>query len=106
MIPRPQGSEICVSHNANVLPVKDRYLMSAAYYQGGDFTDVGNPTEVAYSDPDDSVGAADSWSSYWYNDHVYVNGGLDRRGTTANRGGCLLRRTGRDAGCEPVPGST
>ncbi len=90
MIPRPQGNQICVSHNANVLPVKGRYLMSAAYYQGGntlvDFTDVRNPTEVAYSDPEDAIGAADSWSSYWYNDYVYANGGLNRRGVTGNRG--------------------
>ena len=47
-IPRPQGTEICVSHNANVVPVNGRYLMVAAYYQGGnsvvDFTDVRQPT--------------------------------------------------------------
>ncbi len=90
MIPRPQASQVCVSHNANVLPIRGRYLMSAAYYQGGnsliDFTDVANPTEVAYSDPEDAVGLADSWSSYWYNDYVYANGGLNRRGATGNRG--------------------
>jgi hypothetical protein len=54
MIPRAQGTEVCVSHNANVVPVNGRrYLMSAANYQGGntivDFTDVSEPTEVAYS---------------------------------------------------------
>ncbi len=89
MIPRAQGTEVCVSHNANVVPVNGRYLMSAAYYQGGntivDFTDVSKPTEVAYSDLVDTVGAADSWSSYWYNNRVYVNGGLNRRVQT-NRG--------------------
>ena len=89
MIPRAQGTEICVSHNANVVPVKGRYLMAAAYYQGGntivDFTDVTRPTEVAYSDLVDGVGAADSWSTYWYNNRVYVNGGLNRRPET-NRG--------------------
>ncbi len=90
MIPRPQGAQICVSHNANVLPIRGRYLMSAAYYQGGntlvDFTDVTNPTEVAYSDPEDAVGLADSWSTYWYNNYAYANGGLNRRGATGNRG--------------------
>jgi hypothetical protein len=91
MIPRPQGAQICVSHNANVVPLKHRYVMVAAYYQGGnsivDFTDPRNPTEIAYSDPEDTViGAADSWSTYWYNDYVYANGGLNRRGATANRG--------------------
>jgi len=89
MIPRAQGTEICVSHNANVVPVKGRYLMAAAYYQGGntivDFTDVTKPTEVAYSDLVDGVGAADSWSTYWYNNRVFVNGGLNRRPET-NRG--------------------
>lgn len=90
MIPRPQGTEICVSHNANVVPAKGRYLMSAAYYMGGntvvDFTDVSDPTAVAFSDLEDGIGAADSWSTYWYNDHVYANGGLGRRGATENRG--------------------
>ena len=90
MIPRPQGTQICVSHNANVLPVGDRYLMSMATYMGGntvvDFTDPTNPVEVAYSDIEDASGAADSWSTYWYNDFVYANGGLNRRGATQNRG--------------------
>lgn len=90
MIPRAQGTQICVSHNANVVPAKGRYLMSAAYYQGGntmvDFTDVSDPTEVAYSDLVDSTGTADSWSTYWYNNRVYANGGLGRLGATGNRG--------------------
>ena len=90
MIPRPQGTQICVSHNGNVVPVAGRYLMAQAYYQGGntlvDFTDPSNPTEVAYSDLNDGVGVSDSWSTYWYNDRVYVNGGLNRLGATANRG--------------------
>lgn len=89
MIPRAQGTEICVSHNANVVPLRGRYLMSAAYYQGGntmvDFTDVTRPREVAYSDLVDTTGAADSWSTYWYNDRVYANGGLNRR-AESNRG--------------------
>jgi len=37
-----------VSHNANAVPVKGRYLMAAAYYQGGntivDSTDVTKPS--------------------------------------------------------------
>jgi hypothetical protein len=90
MIPRAQGTQICVSHNANVVPVDGRYLMSAAYYQGGntivDFTDVNKPEEVAYSDLTDPTGSADSWSTYWYNNRVYANGGLNRQGATGNRG--------------------
>ena len=89
-IPRPQTPEICVSHNANVIPVKGRDIMTAAYYQGGDtvvdFTDLDNVRERAYADLEDGTGLADSWSTYWYNGRVYVNGGLNRRGATGNRG--------------------
>jgi hypothetical protein len=90
MIPRPQGAEICVSHNGNVLPTDHGYFLVSAYYQGGntlvDFTDPANPTEIAYSDPADETGLADSWSTYWYNGFAYANGGLNRRGPTGNRG--------------------
>ena len=97
-IPRPQTPEICVSHNANVIPVKGRRLMSAAYYQGGntvvDFTDPSNIREVAYSDLEDATGKADSWSTYWYNGRIYANGGLNRRGATENRGVDVFRLGG------------
>jgi hypothetical protein len=89
-IPRDQGSEVCVSHNASVVPVRDKYVMSASYYQGGvtvvDFTDVKNPHEVAFADLEDATGSSDEWSSYWYNGRIYSNSGLGRRGDTANRG--------------------
>lgn len=90
MIPRPQNTEVCVSHNGNVIPVADRYLQTQAFYLGGntvfDFTDVTDPFEFAWADLETSVGNADSWSTYWYNNVVYVNGGLNRRGATGNRG--------------------
>ncbi len=90
MIPRPQGNEICVMHNGNVVPTNQGYFLVSAAYQGGDtvvdFTDPRNPREIAYADRSDSTGAADSWSTYFYNDHVYTNGGLNRRGPTGNRG--------------------
>jgi hypothetical protein len=89
-IPRAQTPEICVSHNANVIPVKGRDIMTASYYQGGntvvDFTDLNNVRELAWSDLEDNTGLADSWSTYWYNGRAYANGGLNRRGATANRG--------------------
>ena len=91
-IPRPQGSEICVTHNSSFVPVNGRYIATFAYYQGGvsivDFTNVAEPREVGYADLDDSVGAADEWSSYWYNGRVFSNTGLHRREplATANRG--------------------
>jgi hypothetical protein len=97
-IPRAQGQEVCVSHNASVIPVKGRDLMTAAYYQGGvtvvDFSDLDNLREVAFADLADSTGQADEWSSYWYNGRVFSNSGLGRRGATANRGVDVFRPTG------------
>jgi hypothetical protein len=53
-----------VSHNASVIPVKHRDLMTAAYYQGGDtvldFTDLDQIHEVAFADLDDATGQATS----------------------------------------------
>ena len=101
IIPRAQDQDICVSHNGNVLPLPNRYLQVQAFYGGGnsmvDFDDPSRPREVGFSDLETSVGAADSWSSYWYNDVMYVNGGLNRRGTSGNRGFeayALYRRNG------------
>ena len=97
-IPRPQSPEICFSHNATVIPIKGRKLMTASYYQGGvtvvDFTDPANIREVAYSDQSDATGVADEWSSYWYNGRIFSNSGLNRRGATANRGVDVYRLSG------------
>ncbi|CAA9505464.1 MAG: putative secreted protein [uncultured Solirubrobacteraceae bacterium] len=86
MIPRPQNTEICVSHNGITLPTTDgRHLMVQAFYQGGtsfyDFTDPAAAREIGFADPETSIGKTDAWSSYWYNGAVYVNGGLNRRNT-------------------------
>ena len=59
-----------------------------------DFTDPANPREVGYSVLEDATGLADSWSTYWYNGRVYTNGGLNRRGPTANRGVDVFQLTG------------
>ena len=79
-LPRAQTPEVCQMHNGNVVPVKDRYLMPAAFYQGGttvvDFTDLSAPREVAHADVYDATGSPDTWSTYWYNDRVYANDGL------------------------------
>jgi hypothetical protein len=99
-IPRNQESEVCVSHNATVIPIKGRKLMSASYYQGGvsvvDFTDPSNIREVAYADLEDEIGKSDEWSSYWYNGRIFSNSGLDRRsaGSNNNRGVDVYRLTG------------
>jgi len=81
VIPRPQGEQVCVTHNGQMIPVTDgRYLASVAYYQGGttvvDFSDPANPREIAYTDS----ATSDTWSAYWYNGFIFANGGLHRRG--------------------------
>ena len=85
-IPRAQTPEICVSHNGNFIPVRNRYVMPAANYMGGttvvDWTNERKPREVAWADQVDEIGREDAWSSYWYNGRIYVNGGL-MRATTA-----------------------
>jgi LVIVD repeat len=92
VIPRPQGSEICVSHNGNVLPLENgRDWQVQAFYQGGntllDFTRPDQPAELGFADlSTPGVGDADSWSTYWYNDVMYVNGGLGGRSANGNRG--------------------
>ena len=97
-IPRAQSPEICVSHNATVIPIESRDIMTTAYYQGGvtvvDFSDPRRPREVAYADLADGTGISDEWSSYWYNGRVFSNSGLGRRGPTANRGVDVFRPTG------------
>lgn len=105
MIPRPQGTEICVSHNSNMIPTNKGYYQVQAFYQGGqsvwDFTDPTRPREIAFADPQgDAIGDADSWSTFWYNDYIYANGGLDRRGATRNRGLDVFQLLDEDG--EPV----
>jgi hypothetical protein len=99
-IPRQQGEgQECVSHNGTSIPVRNRYLASIAYYQGGvsvvDYTDVDNPREVAFADVSDATGTSDEWSSYWFNGRIYSNSGLGREGATANRGLDVWRPSGR-----------
>ena len=81
-----------------MIPIKGRKLMTAAYYQGGntvvDFTDLSNVREVGFADLEDATGKADSWSTYWYNGKVVVNGGLNGRGPSGNRGVDVFRLTG------------
>ncbi len=81
---RPQNTEICVSHNGSVLPLRDgSYKMVQGFYQGGnsfyDFSNPANPDEIGFADLEDASGKADTWSTYWYNGTVFVNGGLNRR---------------------------
>ncbi len=88
-LPAAQGdSENCVAHNGSLVPVPGRDLKIQAWYQGGislmDFTDVKNPTEIAYFDrgaiDPKTLVLAGSWSAYWYNGAIYsseIARGLD-----------------------------
>jgi hypothetical protein len=88
-LPSAQGdSENCVAHNGSLIPVPGRDIKVQAWYQGGislmDFTDSGNPVEIAYFDrgPIDPkmLVLGGFWSAYWYNGHIYsseIARGLD-----------------------------
>jgi hypothetical protein len=83
-IPRPQTNvENCTTHNYNLVPLRDRYVMVSGNYQSGisvvDLTDPANAREIAYADPaplvdpNPPVGIelGGDWSSYWYNGRIY-----------------------------------
>ena len=65
----------CTMHNFNTLPMTKRNVLVSSAYAAGttvvDFTDRRNPTEIGHHDPH----GANTWSSYWYNGHVYTNDG-------------------------------
>lgn len=76
-----QGSENCVAHNGNLIPVPGRDLMVQAWYQGGvsvmDFSDPMRPFEVAYFDRGplhaDRLLVGGAWSAYWLNGRIYAS---------------------------------
>ena len=74
LIPRDQGEEYCSAHMFNVVPVKDRYLLTSSWYGGGvdviDFTDPARPSEIAYYDVE-SPNQGSFWAGYWYNGFIY-----------------------------------
>jgi hypothetical protein len=88
-LPAAQGdSENCVAHNGSLIPVPGRDIEAQAWYQGGvsvvDFTDPGQPFEIAYFDrgPIDPnvLVLGGEWSAYWYNGYIYgseIARGLD-----------------------------
>jgi hypothetical protein len=69
------SQENCVAHNGSLVPIPGRDVMVQSWYQGGvsvfDFTDIRNPTEIAFFDrgPVDAnrMGSGGTWSVYWYN---------------------------------------
>lgn len=112
ILPRPQpAQEACTMHNGNVIPTEEGYFGVSSAYEAGttvyDFTGVqdnpelflehDSPTtpvppmvgrEVAFFDAQgvDGRGRDDVWSSYWYNDRIYANGGLGRPHNPGGRG--------------------
>ncbi len=88
-MPAPQTEqENCVAHNGSLVPVPGRDIMVQAWYQGGisvfDFTDSGNPVEIAYFDrgplDKEQLVMSGYWSAYWYNGFIYgteIARGLD-----------------------------
>jgi hypothetical protein len=83
-IPRPQTNvENCTTHNYDIVPLRDRYVMVSGNYQSGisviDFTDPANAKEIAFADPaplvdpNPPVGIelGGDWSTYWYNGRIY-----------------------------------
>ena len=132
IIPRPQPQqEACTMHNGNVIPTNDGYFGVSSAYEGGtsvfDFTGVqdnppiflehDSPTtpvpplvgrEIAFFDAQgvDGRGRDDVWSSYWYNDRIFANGGLGRPHNPGGRGFDvykLLTRNGRLVDAEGNP---
>jgi hypothetical protein len=113
--PQP-AQEACTMHNGNVIPTNEGYFGVSSAYEGGtsvfDFTGVqnnpkifldappfgspGDPApappivarEVAFFDAQgvDGRGRDDVWSSYWYNDRIWANGGLGRPHNPGGRG--------------------
>ncbi len=79
----------CTTHNYNILPMRDRnqYVAVSAYYAGGwsmvDFSDPGNPKEIAHYLPKVDGALPDMWSTYWYNGRIYSNEHRTRFGVSA-----------------------
>lgn len=79
-MPGPQmDTENCVAHNGSIVPVPGRDLFVQAWYQGGlsvmDFTDSGEPVEIAFFDrgpiDEESLVLGGYWSTYWYDGLIY-----------------------------------
>ncbi|AKU15619.1 LVIVD repeat-containing protein [Luteipulveratus mongoliensis] len=69
--------ENCVAHNGSLVPVKGKDIMVQSWYMGGtqiwDFTDSAHPKELGYFERGPAAGedGGGTWSSYYYNGHVY-----------------------------------
>ncbi len=137
MFPRPQPfSEFCTLLNGNVIPTNDGYFGVSSSHEGGtsvfDFSTVAqNPLiespghgqpftttpplvarEVAWADMQGLDGRSkdDTWSSYWFNDYIWVNGGLARGFQQGTQRGFdvfkILLPEGKSLGDPIEPGET
>ncbi len=77
-LPRAQSAEEnCTIHNYNVVPIRNRYILTSGNYQAGtwvtEFTNPEDPIVRGFSDPPPLVPTQDggAWSSYWYNRAIY-----------------------------------
>jgi len=87
--PQMSNSTECTAHLFNIVPLRsEKNILVSSWYELGttvvDFTDPSNPKQIAYYTPQDPVPgvkdpAANMWSAYWYNGHVYANN-LSARG--------------------------
>lgn len=78
-IPRSVEETRCTMHNFNFIPLRDgrKVLVSSAYSGGTTAVDVDKllagaseaEAEIGYA----QLHGADTWSSYWYNGHIYAN---------------------------------
>ncbi len=77
----PQTSGVyCTAHQFNVVPLSSgRDVLVAGWYSAGttivDFTDPANPFQIGFhqGNPSSASDRSNSWSSYWYDGHVYVS---------------------------------
>jgi len=99
-LPRPQSeNENCTIHNYNIVPIRDRYIMTGGHYQAGtwvvDFTNPANPFVLASSDMPEvqPTQLAGAWSSYWYNNFIFESSITEGLNVFQLTDRALVRRT-------------
>ena len=103
-MPRRTG-DYCSAHLGNVVPSIGKYLLANAWYTGGsdivDFTNPRLPEEASYyyTARDPATGtpvrtpAANTWSHYWYENHVGDDNGMWTYGNDIPGGFQVFRTT-------------
>jgi LVIVD repeat len=97
-MPRRTG-DYCSAHLGNVVPSIGKYLLANAWYTGGsnivDFTNPSLPQEASfyYTAEAGALPAADTWSHYWYENHVGDDNGMWTYGNDIPLGFQVFRTT-------------